>query len=289
MKSRLYILLMLIALSVLSCERDFNEKTDSNRSDVTFRLNCRTLFNNLLCYTDEGYDFCARDYLKGGENLLIRAYCYNQNDYLVASYVKTVPWQKGLYVDIHWDYLWSTVEYHSVFFAELVDGSDEEGYFESWFCMATEDWSRSYLYCDELSNDILRDALYKVETDFVPDHDTIELRFQPYTYNVYLECDNLGEADTLLTRFSSAGRVRLQSNTTTDYLQRYYSQDSKDPTPLMITMPYAEDTIWARFCTHTPEKRDTMYYYFWNRSHNSYVITIDAQDLNNYKMKDYYY
>lgn len=280
-RMRLYIVLLFAGLLIAGCERDFNERTDSNRSNVTFRLTTKALFTNLFYHTGGGYKFNARDSLKGGENLLIRAYCYNHNDIMVASYVKTFPWRDDLTIDIHWDYLWRTIEYHVVFLAEIVNGSDEEGYFESWFCMATDDWNKTYLYCDEPSNDIFRDALYKAETDFVPNRDTIELAFSPYTYNAYVEFTNIGESDTIITRLTTASRVRLRTNTTPDYLQHYYTLDNESPRQ-MITMPLAEDTLWLGIYTLTPIKRDTMYYYFWTRSHDPYVVTIDAQDLEKY-------
>ena len=275
-----HIVVWLIGLSLVSCEPDFNELTDSDQRSVVIRLQCDSLFSNLLCPVDTGYALNAREQLQGGEPILIMAYCYDMAGKLAASTKQVVAWSKDLVVPIEWKHLYRTQTYHCVFFAEMVEQNNSSEYFEAWFSMAVEEWSNLYLFCAERTNNVYKDALYKAETDLIPDNQALDVRLRPYTYNGYIRFINTDGVTSIEGYTPYGKRVFIKDNKIEKRIRHEFQFNPKDSVRIPLTIVNAEDTVRFFIKTVSPLKTDSQYFYL-TTSLIPYTVTIDVQDWQN--------
>lgn len=186
------LLLIILLLCLVSCQKNFNKLTDTDQRSITFRFNPNDYFAHILLHDNGEYHLCTSIDLDEGYNLQITGYCYDTEGMLVAK--------QQVFGDLEHDltllfkHLYRNQQYHFLFMADIVENDSDLYYYEIWFQMHTNELSGFYTTSFESRVDKRYNVLLSANMDVTPDNNTMTVDMNPIAYNGYFVFKNLDES-----------------------------------------------------------------------------------------------
>ena len=284
-----YYILLLLAFGFASCQKDFNELTDSNLRKITFTFDPAHIFDDVLVEHSGTYSLGAKSILDGNYLLRITSFCYDTSDSLLQSHTLlcrdlSVATQSFTHLD-------KEINYHFVFVVDVVKSDLNVDYYETWYQMDTGSYQRFYFFSDNRNAKAEFDVMYTATLYAHPENQSIGVPLESMTYNGYCLLTNANKSDRITGYAAYVNDFLLSSRSWRRRASLGYEFTHYRPqTPTLIqplSLCYADSIISVQVCSTTLAGTDTLKVNVPNMNRQPFVLTIDCDDMQKEGCKFY--
>lgn len=190
------LLLILLLLGMVSCQKNFDEIVDTDHREVTFVFNTSDYLDYILMPADDGsYSIASSMVIDSDHAIRVVGYCYDQNNNLVKKQISFGNLQHN--IQLKFNHLDRNIQYHFLFLADVVKFNTETDYYELWFHLLTNNVEDFYIVSFDRDDNPAYNVLLRSSMDVTPSNQTVNVEMEKITYNGYCILTNLDGINTI--------------------------------------------------------------------------------------------
>lgn len=281
------LIIILLALELTACKKNFNEITDTDQRQVTFLFDSSNCFDEILTSSENGFSLGFSPILEGNNRLRITAYCYDFNDSIVTSkYLLSNNIEENILTFRH---LNKDTEYHFVFVADIVEYDAHVDYYERWFQMGTKKWESFYVTRSSHSDVDAYNVILSKQMNIIPDNDTVKVSMEPITCNGFFVLENANIARRLsgYLVYSDFFYLKNMHSDVGYYKNFYFFRPNEQKIIIPFTIGKIKQKISVKVRVDDSHEYDSIVFSFHNSKNRPLVIKIDCDSLSS-KQITYY-
>lgn len=274
-------IILLFSIALASCQKDFNELTDSNQRQITFTFELSHLFDEVLVEHSGTYSLGSNYNLDGNHLLRVTSYCYDSSDSLLQSH--TLLCTDLIAANQSFRHLDKNISYHFVFVADVVKSDPDVDYYETWYQMDTRNYQRFYFFSDSRSKQAEYDVMQFASLIAQPENQSLNISFEPMTYNGYFLLTNANKSDRITGFAGYVNAFQMSSKSWQRRTSLAYEFTHYRPSAQTLTQPlnfcYADSVVYVKVRSTTLTGTDSVIVNVPNVERRPFVLTIDCESM----------
>lgn len=275
------ILLFILTIGLVACERDFDEIADTTQRHVMLQFNLADVCNDILFQSGNSFQLGTSSVTADDYRLRVSVYCYDGKDSLIShQQILSDHSEVPTCIVRH---LEKGEQYNFVVMADVVKIDPYVDFYETWFQLGTK-WSHSfYLVGYDRSDNSIQNVLFYKKMTLTPENQIVDVKLEQITNNGFCQFVNARHVDKLsgyVAYFDSFLLHPFKSMTTARQTHSFEYVNPDEATILLpVTVSIVDSVIPVVMRTITLEKNDTNRVIINNTKHRPFVATFDCKTL----------